>query len=61
VFAPLFRQQVSLIQNAFQDVSSKDQKQLQKLLKKVGKRAEALAKVEKSDGGPTRRSTSASS
>jgi MarR family 2-MHQ and catechol resistance regulon transcriptional repressor len=61
VFAPLFRQQVSLIQNAFQDVSSKDQKQLQKLLKKVGKRAEALAKVEKSDVGPTRRSTSASS
>jgi hypothetical protein len=44
VFAPLFRQHISLIQNAFQDVSSKDQKQLQKLLKKVGKRAEALAK-----------------
>src|SRR6201993_2087043 len=26
VFAPLFRQHVSLIQNAFQDVSAKDQK-----------------------------------
>jgi MarR family transcriptional regulator, 2-MHQ and catechol-resistance regulon repressor len=49
VFVPLFRQHVSLIQNAFQAVSSKDQKQLQRLLKKVGKRAEALAKEEKSN------------
>ena len=49
VFVPLFRQHASLIQRAFQDVSPEDQRQLQKLLKKIGKRAEALAEEGNSD------------
>lgn len=49
VFVPLFRRHASLIQRAFQDVSPAEQRQLQKLLKKIGMRAEALAQEEKSD------------
>lgn len=43
VFVPLFRQHASLIQRAFRDVSSEDQRKLEEVLKKIGKRAEALA------------------
>ena len=40
-FVPLFRQHAALVKRAFQDVSPEDQKRLQELLKKIGKRAEA--------------------
>lgn len=49
VFAPLFRQHVSLIQRAFRDVSAEDRRKLEELLKKIGKRAEALAQDKESD------------
>jgi len=40
-FVPLFRQHAALVKRAFQDISPEDQKRLQELLKKIGKRAEA--------------------
>ena len=49
VFVPLFRQHASLIQRVFRDVSSEDQRKLEEVLKKIGKRAEALAQKERSD------------
>ena len=49
LFIPLFREHAALVKRAFQDISPEDQKKLQLLLKKIGKRAEALAKEEKSD------------
>ena len=49
VFVPLFRQHVSLIQRALRDLSPEDRRKLEELLKKIGKRAEALAQEEKSD------------
>jgi len=49
LFIPLFRQHASFVQRAFQDVSPEEQGELQKLLKKIGKRAEALAQEEEPD------------
>jgi MarR family 2-MHQ and catechol resistance regulon transcriptional repressor len=43
IFLPLFRRHASLIQCAFQDVSSAEMRQLEMILKKIGKRAEVLA------------------
>jgi MarR family transcriptional regulator, 2-MHQ and catechol-resistance regulon repressor len=40
-FVPLFRQHAAFVKRAFQDVSPEEQKRLQELLKKIGKRAEA--------------------
>lgn len=46
MFAPLFRRHATLIKRAFQDVSSEELKQLEGVLKKLGKRAESLADKE---------------
>ncbi len=43
IFVPLFRQHAALVEHAFQDISPKEQKQLEDLLRRVGKRAERLA------------------
>jgi MarR family transcriptional regulator, 2-MHQ and catechol-resistance regulon repressor len=43
MFVPLFRRHTTLIRHAFQDVSSEELKQLEQVLKKIGKRAERLA------------------
>jgi MarR family 2-MHQ and catechol resistance regulon transcriptional repressor len=40
-FVPLFRQHTALIKRAFQGVSSEEVRQLEQVLKKVGKRAES--------------------
>src|SRR5215471_17337648 len=42
-FVPLFRRHASLIKRAFQDVSSDELRQLEGVLKKIGKRADSLA------------------
>jgi MarR family 2-MHQ and catechol resistance regulon transcriptional repressor len=44
MFAPLFRRHTALIKRAFQNVSSEELQQLELVLKKIGKRAESLAK-----------------
>jgi MarR family transcriptional regulator, 2-MHQ and catechol-resistance regulon repressor len=46
VFVPLFRQHVARIKSAFQDVSPEEQRQLEEMLKRIGKRAEELAEQE---------------
>jgi MarR family transcriptional regulator, 2-MHQ and catechol-resistance regulon repressor len=43
MFVPLFRRHTTLIKRAFQDVSSEELQQLERILKKIGKRAEGLA------------------
>ena len=43
MFVPLFRRHTALIKRAFHDVSPEELQQLEKVLKKVGKRAERLA------------------
>ena len=43
MFVPLFRRHTALIKRAFQDVSAEELQQLERVLKKVGKRAEQLA------------------
>src|SRR5271155_1568515 len=43
MFVPLFRRHTALIKRAFQDVSSEELEQLERILKKIGKRAESLA------------------
>ena len=43
MFQPLFGRHTALIQRAFQDVSAEELRQLEGVLKKVGKRAESLA------------------
>jgi MarR family transcriptional regulator, 2-MHQ and catechol-resistance regulon repressor len=42
MFVPLFRRHTALIKHAFQDVSSEEMKQLEVVLKKIGKRTESL-------------------
>ena len=51
LFVPLFRQLVGLVKEVFHDVSLEEQKQLEDVLKRIGKRAEALAleKIESID------------
>jgi MarR family transcriptional regulator, 2-MHQ and catechol-resistance regulon repressor len=46
VFVPIFRQHAALIKRAFQDVSPEEQRQIEEVLKRVGKRAEELAEQE---------------
>ena len=43
VFVPIFRQHAALIKRACQDVSPEEQRQMEKVLKKIGRRAEELA------------------
>jgi len=43
IFVPIFRQHAALIKRAFQDVSPKEQRQMEEVLKKIGRRAEELA------------------
>ncbi|WP_433965891.1 MarR family winged helix-turn-helix transcriptional regulator [Tunturiibacter gelidiferens] len=42
VFAPIFRQHAVLIKRAFQDVSPEEQRQMEEVLKRIGRRAEEL-------------------
>jgi MarR family 2-MHQ and catechol resistance regulon transcriptional repressor len=46
VFVPIFRQHAALIKRAFQDVSPKEQRQLEEVLKRIGRRAEELGEQE---------------
>ena len=46
VFVPIFRQHAALIKRAFQDVSPKGQRQLEEVLKRIGRRAEELGEQE---------------
>ena len=46
VFVPVFREHAALIKRAFQDVSPKEQRQLEKVLKRIGRRAEELSEKE---------------
>src|SRR6201981_1137029 len=42
VFIPIFRRHAALIKRAFQDVSPEEQRQMEEVLKRIGKRAEEL-------------------
>src|ERR1700723_3911973 len=44
IFLPVFRQHAALIRRAFQDVSPKERRQLEEVLKRIGRRAEKLGK-----------------
>src|SRR6202046_899885 len=46
IFLPVFRQHAALIRRAFQDVSPEEQRQLEEVLKKIGRRAEELGEQE---------------
>ena len=46
VFIPIFRQHGALIKRAFQDVSPTEQRKLEEVLKKIGRRAEELGERE---------------
>ena len=43
VFAPIFRQHAALIQRVFQDVSPEERRQMEEVLKRIGRRAEEMA------------------
>jgi MarR family 2-MHQ and catechol resistance regulon transcriptional repressor len=43
MFAPLFRRHTALIKRAFQDISVEELRQIELVLKKIGKGAESLA------------------
>jgi MarR family 2-MHQ and catechol resistance regulon transcriptional repressor len=42
IFLPVFRQHAALIRRAFQDVSPKERRRLEEVLKRIGRRAEKL-------------------
>ena len=46
VFVPIFRQHAALIKRAFQDVSPEEQRQMEEVLKRIGRRAEGLGEQE---------------
>lgn len=46
VFVPIFRQHAALIKRAFQDVSPEKQRQMEEVLKRIGRRAEELSEQE---------------
>jgi MarR family 2-MHQ and catechol resistance regulon transcriptional repressor len=46
VFLPIFRQHAALLKRAFQDVSPDEQRQMEEVLKKIGRRAEELGEQE---------------
>ncbi len=43
MFVPLFRQHAALVEKAFQDVSPEEKRQVEDVLKHIGKRADRLA------------------
>ena len=45
LFIPLFRQQAALVERAFQDVSAEEQAHLEDVLKRIGRRADALSRA----------------
>jgi MarR family transcriptional regulator, 2-MHQ and catechol-resistance regulon repressor len=45
-FGPVFRRHAALIKKAFQDASAEELRQVEGMLKKVGKRAESLAQTD---------------
>jgi MarR family transcriptional regulator, 2-MHQ and catechol-resistance regulon repressor len=46
VFVPIFREHAALIKRAFQDVSPQEQRRIEEVLKKIGRRAEELDEQE---------------
>jgi MarR family 2-MHQ and catechol resistance regulon transcriptional repressor len=46
VFVPIFRQHAALIKHAFQDISPEEQRQMEEVLKRIGRRAEELSQEE---------------
>lgn len=44
VFVPIFRQHTALIERAFQDLSPEEQRQMEEVLKRIGRRVEELGK-----------------
>src|SRR5246500_2601965 len=46
VFVPIFRQHAALIKRAFQDVSPQEQRQMEEVLERIGRRAEQLGEQE---------------
>jgi MarR family 2-MHQ and catechol resistance regulon transcriptional repressor len=46
VFVPIFRQHAALIKHTFQDVSPEEQRQMEEVLKRIGRRAEELGEQE---------------
>jgi MarR family 2-MHQ and catechol resistance regulon transcriptional repressor len=46
VFVAIFRQHAALIKRAFQDVSPEEQRQMEEVLKRIGRRAEELREKE---------------
>lgn len=43
MFVPMFRRHAALIRRAFRDISAEEQRQLEDILKRIGRRAEQLA------------------
>jgi MarR family transcriptional regulator, 2-MHQ and catechol-resistance regulon repressor len=46
VIIPIFRQHAALLKRAFQDVSPEEQRHMEELLKRIGRRADKLAEHE---------------
>jgi MarR family 2-MHQ and catechol resistance regulon transcriptional repressor len=46
VFVPIFRQHAALIKRAFQDVPPEERRQMEEVLKRIGRRAEELGEQE---------------
>jgi DNA-binding MarR family transcriptional regulator len=46
VFVPIFRQHAVHMKRAFQDVSPRERRQLEEVLERIARRAEALAEQE---------------
>jgi MarR family transcriptional regulator, 2-MHQ and catechol-resistance regulon repressor len=47
VFVPVYRQHAALIKRAFQEISPDERRQLEELLKRIGRRAQELAEQER--------------
>jgi MarR family 2-MHQ and catechol resistance regulon transcriptional repressor len=47
VFVPVFRQHAARIKRAFQDVSPQEQRQLEEVLKRIGRRAEKVSEQDR--------------
>ena len=46
VFVPIFSQHAALLKHAFQEISPDEQRQMEEVLKRIGRRAEALGEQE---------------
>jgi MarR family 2-MHQ and catechol resistance regulon transcriptional repressor len=46
VFVPIFRQHAALLKRAFQEISPDEQRQMEEVLKRIGRRAEELGEQE---------------